>query len=112
MKLKNLFWGALASLAVFAACEEPEQNLGTPDIGLSVTEMTFDTAGGEQTLTVTATRDWMVETDADWVVVSPESGAASAEAQTVTVSVLENTGLDREVDLKFTIGMKRPHPSR
>ena len=106
MKLKNLFWGALASLAVFAACEEPEQNLGTPDIGLSVTEMTFDTAGGEQTLTVTATRDWMVETDADWVVVSPESGSASAEAQTVTVSVLENTGLDREVDLKFTIGMK------
>ena len=106
MKLKNLFWGALASLAVFAACEEPEQNLGTPDIGLSVTEMTFDTAGGEQTLTVTATRDWMVETDADWVVVSPESGSASAEAQTVTVSILENTGLDREVDLKFTIGMK------
>jgi len=106
MKLKNLFWGALASLAVFAACEEPEQNLGTPDIGLSVTEMTFDTAGGEQTLTVTATRDWMVETDADWVVVSPESGSASSEAQTVTVSVLENTGLDREVDLKFTIGMK------
>ena len=106
MKLKYLFWGALASLAVFAACEEPEQNLGTPDIGLSVTEMTFDTAGGEQTLTVTATRDWMVETDADWVVVSPESGSASAEAQTVTVSVLENTGLDREVDLKFTIGMK------
>lgn len=91
MKLRNLFWGAIASLAAFAACEEPEQNLGTPDISLSVTEMTFEAAGGEQTLTVTATRDWMVETDADWVVVSPESGAASAEAQTVTVSVLENT---------------------
>ena len=106
MKLRNLFWGAIASLAAFAACEEPEQNLGTPDISLSVTEMTFDAAGGEQTLTVTATRDWMVETDADWVVVSPESGAASAEAQTVTVSVLENTGLDREANLKFTIGMK------
>ena len=107
-KLKALLLVALMvlSVAVFAACEEPEQNLGTPDIGLSVTEMTFDTAGGEQTLTVTATRDWMVETDADWVVVSPESGSASAEAQTVTVSVLENTGLDREVDLKFTIGMK------
>ncbi len=106
MKLKNLFWGALASLAVFAACEEPEQNLGTPDIAISATELTFDAAGGNQTLTVTATRDWMVETDADWVVVSPESGSASSEAQTVTVSVLENTGLDREASLKFTIGMK------
>ena len=106
MKLKNLFWGALASLAVFAACEEPEQNLGTPDITVSATEMTFDAVGGDQTLTITATRDWMVETDADWVVVSPESGSASSEAQTVTVSVLENTGLDREANLKFTIGMK------
>lgn len=106
MKLKNLFWGALASLAVFAACEEPEQNLGTPDITVSATEMTFDAVGGDQTLTITATRDWVVETDADWVVVSPESGSASSEAQTVTVSVLENTGLDREANLKFTIGMK------
>ena len=106
MKLQKLFWGALASLAAFAACEEPEQNLGTPDISLSVTEMTFDVAGGEQELAVSATRDWKVETDADWVVVSPESGAASAEAYKVTVTALENTGLDREASLKFTIGMK------
>ena len=88
MKLRNLFWGAIASLAVFAACEEPEQNLGTPEIKLSETEMTFDAAGGDQTLTVTSTREWKMETDADWVVVSPGSGAASAEPQTVTVSVL------------------------
>ena len=109
MKLRNLFWGAVASLAVFAACDEPEQNLGTPDIKISETEMTFDAAGGDQELTVTATRDWKVETDADWVVVSPESGAASAAAQTVTVSVLENTGLDRTSDLVFTIGLKKKY---
>ena len=106
MKLRNLFWGAIASLAVFAACEEPEQNLGTPDIKLSESEMTFDVAGGDKTMTVTATRDWSVDTDADWVMVSPEEGAASAEPQTVTVTVLENTGLDRSADIKFTIGMK------
>ena len=106
MKLRNLFWGAIASLAAFAACEEPEQNLGTPDISISATEMTFDQAGGEKELAVKATRDWKVETDADWVVVSPESGAGSAEAYKVTVTTLENTGLDREASLKFTIGMK------
>ena len=106
MKLRNLFWGAIASLAVFAACEEPEQNLGTPDIKISESEMTFEAEGGNQELTVTATREWTVDTDADWVVVSPDSGAASAEAQTVTVSVLENSGMDRTADLKFTIGMK------
>lgn len=93
-------------MAIFAACEQEEQNLGTPNLTLSVTEMTFDEAGGNQTLTLNATRDWMVETNADWVVVNPESGSASADDQTVTVTVLENSGMDREVDLKFTIGMK------
>ena len=93
-------------MTAFTACQEKEKPLGTPDINLSVTEMSFESASGEQTLTVTATRDWMVETDADWVVVSPESGEASSEAQTVTVTVLENKGLDRETDVKFTIGMK------
>lgn len=93
-------------MAIFAACEQEEQNLGTPNLTLSMTEMTFDEAGGNQTLTLNATRDWMVETDADWVVVNPESGSASADDQTVTVTVLENSGMDREVDLKFTIGMK------
>ena len=106
MKLRNLFLGAVASIAAFAACQEPEQPLGTPDISLSVTEMTFDVAGGEQQLEVKATREWMAETDADWVVVSPESGKASNDAYTVSVTTLENTGLDREASIKFTIGMK------
>jgi len=106
MKIRTLFCGIIASLAALVACQEEEVNLGTPNIVLSETEMNFESAGGEQTLTVTASRDWMVETDADWVVVSPESGLASADAQTVTVTVLENKGLDRSVDVKFTIGMK------
>ena len=106
MKLRNLFLGVFSAVAVFAACQKEAQDLGTPDISIDKSEMTFEVAGGEQQLAVTATRDWKVETDADWVVVSPESGAASAEPQTVTVTVLENTGMDRSADLKFTIGMK------
>lgn len=106
MKLRKSFWGVLASLTLFAACEEPQQNLGVPDISLSVTELEFSEAGGEKELAVKATRDWMVEADADWLVVSPESGTASSEAYKVTVTTLENTGFDREASLKFTIGMK------
>ena len=106
MKLRNLFLGVCSAVAVFAACQPQEDNLGTPDISIDKSEMTFDTAGGEQELTVTATRDWKVETDADWVVVSPESGAGSLDPQAVTVTVLENAGMDRSADLKFTIGMK------
>ena len=93
-------------MAMLAACEPAEQNLGTPDLSISNNEMTFESEGGDQDLTITATRDWKVETDADWVVVSPESGAASADPQTVTVTALANTGMDRIADLKFTIGMK------
>ncbi|MBQ7899446.1 MAG: BACON domain-containing protein [Bacteroidales bacterium] len=106
MELRRFIFGVIASMAIFAACEQEEQNLGTPNLTLSMTEMTFDEAGGNQTLTLNATRDWMVETNADWVVVNPESGSASADDQAVTVTVLENSGMDREVDLKFTIGMK------
>ena len=105
MKLRNFIYGLMV-VAGFAACQPEDTNLGVPDIEVSAEEMSFDAAGGEQTLTVTATRDWMVDSDYDWVVVSPESGKASSAAQTVTVTVLENTGMDRTADLKFTIGMK------
>lgn len=106
MKIKSLFIGLLAAVVSFSACQNEEQNLGTPDISISDTELTFGVEGGEQVITVTASRDWKVETDADWVGVSPESGAGSTSAQNVTVTVLENTGMDREAELKFTIGMK------
>ena len=94
-------------MAVLTACEELAENLGTPDISISVSEMKFDVDGGDQTLTVTSTRDWSVEKEADWVVVSPSSGAASADPQTVTVSVLPNKGLSLTADLVFTIGLKK-----
>ena len=106
MKLRNLFLGVCSAVAVFAACQPQEENLGTPDISIDKTEMVFDIEGGSQTLTVTATVNWHVESDVDWVDVSPESGPASADPQTVTVTVLENTGMTRPAHLKFTIGMK------
>ena len=106
MRLNNLFVAAVATVFAFAACQDSEQNLGTPDISINKAEMTFGQEGGEQTLGLTATRDWKVVTDVDWVVVSPESGSGAVSEQNVTVSVLENTGMDRSADLKFTIGMK------
>ena len=95
-------------MLAFTACDELMQmggeNAGTPDLSIDTAEMNFEMAGGDQTLVLSSTRSWKVETDADWVAVSPASGDA-VEAQTVTVSVLENKGLDRTADVKFTIGM-------
>lgn len=104
MKIRNLFLGLMAAVGLFAACQQ-EENLGTPKVNLSVNTMTFESAGGTQELALTATRDWMVEYEADWVVVTPESGNASSQDQKITVTVLENPGLDREASVKFTIGM-------
>ena len=106
MKLKNfILFGALCSvLSLFASCEEVE-HLGLPRITISTDEMTFDIDGGEQELTITTTRAWKVETDADWVVVSPESGAPALNSETVTVTALRNDGMNREAKLKVTIGM-------
>jgi uncharacterized protein YdeI (BOF family) len=109
MKIMKFFACAAAALAMIVGCQEKEQNLGTPEISISESEMTFEAVGGDKDLTVTATRDWKVETDADWVVVSPGSGSASVDPQTVTVSVLENDGLDRTADLMFTIGLKKKY---
>ena len=88
------------------ACEQPQGNLGLPKIELSTKELSFDEAGGEKSLYVKSTREWMVESiSQDWVAVSPDKGDASADEQKVTVYVLENKGMDRSVDVVFTIGM-------
>ena len=65
----------------------------------------FDIAGGEKNVTFVATRDWMVENNAEWIAVAPASGSASSKEQTISVTVLENTKMDREADVVITIGM-------
>lgn len=108
MKIKNLFAAVMASAMAFVACENEKTDLGTPSIALSLEEVTLEAAGGEATVDVTATRDWTVKFDetADWLVVDPASGTASADAQQVTVSALSNEGYDREVSVEFSIGMQ------
>ena len=107
MKLRSLFAAVMASAMAFVACENGKVDLGTPSIALSQEEVTLEAAGGEATVEVTATRDWTVKFDetADWLVVDPASGTASADAQKVTVSALSNEGYDREVSVEFSIGM-------
>ena len=109
MKLRNLLWGSLVccALAVFAACE-PEggkEDLGAASLTVSATSLSFEIAGGDQALTLNATRNWRVTSSEDWAVVDPAAGEASGDAQTVVVSVAENTGVNRTATLTFTIGM-------
>ena len=107
MKLRNLLWGGMVccALAVFAACE-PVQNedLGNPALTVSVSDLAFEEVGGDQAVVLNATRDWRATSSAEWLVVAPASGEASADDQTVVVSALANDGGNRTATITFTIG--------
>ena len=106
MKLKNLFLGSFALTAMLFAqsCDDKNDGpTGAPSIELSTQTLDFEKDGGSKTIKLTATRDWNVTNVPDWIAVDPKSGNP-AENKEVTVTVLENTGMDRSQEIKFTIG--------
>ena len=104
MKLRSFIFAAVAAVLAFSACEQKQENLGTPSITISQSAMEFEVAGGNQTLILNATRDWKVKGIPAWLAVSPEVGEASAADQTVTVTALANEGGNRSADVTFSIG--------
>ncbi len=107
MKFKSLFFAAIAAVFSFASCEEmgDGQDLGSPALTVNATELSFEEAGGDQSVVLNSTRDWKVTSSAAWVTVNPESGKASADDQTVVVSATLNDGGNRNATLTFTNGM-------
>ncbi len=107
MKLNRIFCFILSIAALsFAttACEEEKEDLGAPSVELDKSEISFEQAGGETTVQLTATRDWKATTEQDWISIDPREGDASSKAVTIEIKVMENTGLDREGSVKFDIG--------
>lgn len=100
MKIKHLFSVLFAAAAVLAGCEKPV-DFGDPSLTISQYTAEVPMDGGSVTVKVNATRDWVVRTDADWVIVDPESGKASFDDVTVTITAPANTGVDRTADIEF-----------
>ena len=90
MKIRSFFAGLIMAMAALVGCELVEQ-LGMPDVTLGATDIEFTKDAGSHDLRFTATREWRVEYDADWIAVTPESGQGSNNEQTLTVTVTENT---------------------
>ena len=103
-RITGIICSFLAIAGLMTSCGEKEEDLGAPSLEITPSELTFEKEGGAQTITVTATRDWIASTDEDWVSVQPKSGKASKEAVSVEITVLENTGVDREGAVEFSIG--------
>lgn len=108
MKIKHFFFTLAAALAVFAGCQlKPTAEDLDPVVELDQKELVFTQTTGNQAVTFVSTRKWIVRELPDWVVVEPGNGPASLEKQTVTLSVLENTGNNRECRILITGGIAK-----
>lgn len=100
MKIKHLFLSVLAMASVAVACNKNEDpSSDKPSLTLNPTELTFEIAGGTQTVAVEANREWSIA-DADkipsWLKVEKTSdteitvvatGKNEGKTQTYTVTV-------------------------
>ena len=62
-----------------------------PTLQLNKTSLTFESASGTGTFTITSNTSWTVTSDQDWCTLSSSSGANNA---TVTITVSENASID------------------
>lgn len=105
MRIRTLISGSLALAAMLFAqsCGDKNEPEGLPEINLSKNVIEFQQEASSETIKVASTRQWFVSNCPEWIAVDPESGK-DPNGMDVTISVLGNTGLDREAALKFSIG--------
>ena len=108
MKLKNLFWAFLAATVSLLACNKEEDPNDYPaKVEVSPTTLTFAEGESSQPVEILATRNWTASSTAEWVKVATVMGDASVKKQSVSVSVLANTGHNREAEVIFSIGLAK-----
>ena len=120
MKLRTRMFALLGLAAALVGCRPEEADIMLPEIKIAGPALTFDAETKLAScpldmqlvnipLTITANRDWTADInwDADeipWIAVTPESGVASDQPQSVTLTVLNNAGYNRNKRVKFSIG--------
>ena len=92
-------------MLIDAAGRPQEKDYTLPEIKVNVLGLDFEAASSSSTVTVDATRDWKVSTEADWISVSPDSGKANEE-QTVTLWVTNELGLGDDINFAEHPGLK------
>ena len=106
MKLRNLFIAAFAAVVAFVACQK-DPVLDTSKLELSQKTMVFEKSASSQTMTITAGKTWVAQfaEGVEWVSVTPKTGSASADPQTITITVFPNEGYERSTTITFTTGL-------
>lgn len=104
MRIRTLISGSLALAAMLFAqsCGDKNEPEGLPEINLSKNVIEFQQEASSETIKVASTRQWFLSNCPEWIAVDPKKGK-DPNGMDVTISVLGNTGLDREAELKFSI---------
>lgn len=105
MRIRTLISGslALAAMLFVQSCGDKNEPEGLPEINLSKNVIEFQQEASSETIKVASTREWFLSNCPEWIAVDPKKGK-DPNGMDVTISVLGNTGLDREAELKFSIG--------
>ena len=105
MRIRTLISGSLALAAMLFAqsCGDKNEPEGLPEINLSKNVIEFQQEASSETIKVASTKEWFLSNCPEWIAVDPKKGK-DPNGMDVTISVLGNTGLDRETELKFSIG--------
>ena len=105
MRIRTLISGSLALAAMLFAqsCGDKNEPEGLPEINISKNVIEFQQEASSETIKVASTRQWFLSNCPEWIAVDPKKGK-DPNGMDVTISVLGNTGLDREAELKFSIG--------
>lgn len=105
MRIRTLISGslALAAMLFVQSCGDKNEPEGLPEINLSKNVIEFQQEASSETIKVASTRQWFLSNCPEWIAVDPQNGK-DPNGMDVTISVLGNTGLDREAALKFSIG--------
>ena len=120
MKFSTRLFTLLGLAAALVGCRPEEADIDLPKIKVDGPALNFDAETRLAScdldmqlvnipLTVSANRDWMADITWDdeeipWIAVTPDHGLASDQPQSVTLTVLNNAGYNRNKRVKFSIG--------
>ena len=91
-------------LFAFASCNKENDLVSAAKISVDPTTLTFGVSGGATPVYLTANRDWTASVSGTGVTVSPESGSASNDPQTITIKAEKNDGKTRTAVVTFSCG--------
>ncbi len=105
MKIKSFFLAFLAGALALVSCQQQEE-LGPAKVTVTPETLSFGMDGGSQTVTLTATRDWVITTP-EWMGVDIERGEGHSKPLTVALTASYNPGNDRTGSVVFSIGLAK-----